>query len=91
MRGKTLKTLGCSLILLTGLAASAYAGVDLDGSDIGDPADPIASPKTHADIIGTGPVANVVGENAMDRRVPLIVQPETPAESPGADAQINLD
>jgi hypothetical protein len=91
MRGKPLKTLGCSLVLLTSLAAPAIAGVDLAGSDIGDPADPIASPKTHADIIGTGPVANVVGESPLDRRVPLIVQPERPAESPSADVPINLD
>jgi hypothetical protein len=83
-------------LLFFGLAAfaltPAFAGVDMDGSDIRDPADPIASPKTYADTLGTGPVVNVVGDpTPSDRRAPPIVEPDAPVDAPGSDVRIDLD
>ena len=80
--------LGCSSFVLS----PALAGVNLEGSDISDPADPIHSPKTHPDVIGTGPVLNAIGnKQPNDRRVPPIVEPEAPVDAPGADVRIDPD
>lgn len=82
-----------SLLALSPFVLSpALAGVQLEGSDISDPADPIHSPKTRPDVIGTGPVLNAVGnKQPTDRRVPPIVEPEVPIDAPGADVRVDPD
>ena len=79
-------------ILTVFAAMPAEAGVGLEGSDIRDPADPIVSPKTYADTLGTGAVVSVAGDRIpIDQRVPAIVEPEVPVDAPGADVRIDLD
>jgi hypothetical protein len=96
MRGQTFGQGRLAFALFFGIAAfaltPAQAGVDVAGSDIRDPADPIPSPKTYADTLGTGPVVNVVGNRTpVDRRIPPIVEPDAPVDAPGADVRIDLD